>query len=245
MKRLRHVNVLLFLGAVTAPPNLAIVTQFMPRGSLFRLLHRRVAGKRCKAVCRLQLQCSRGTSPQHMRRQRMHCKNARRDPPPAVSLAPRCEELRFLTLAGLCRTPCLGLDERRRSRMALDIARGMNYLHSCVPPIVHRDLKSPNLLVDKDFTVKARPWRPSGIGMHRSTACVDRPSAVSLQESCKGLSCLPALKPAEATAGLQVCDFGLSRVRLSTVLSGKSQAGTPGESPPLAPQHAHSMGCKA
>lgn len=26
---------------------------------------------------------------------------------------------------------------------------------------------------------------------------------------------------------LQVCDFGLSRVRMSTVLSGKSQAGTP------------------
>lgn len=40
MKKLRHVNVLLFLGAVTTPPELAIVTQFMPRGSLFRLLHR-------------------------------------------------------------------------------------------------------------------------------------------------------------------------------------------------------------
>lgn len=31
---------------------------------------------------------------------------------------------------------------------------GMCYLHSFKPPIIHRDLKSPNLLVDKDWTVK-------------------------------------------------------------------------------------------
>lgn len=30
----------------------------------------------------------------------------------------------------------------------------MNYLHQCRPPIVHRDLKSPNLLVDSNYTVK-------------------------------------------------------------------------------------------
>ena len=48
----------------------------------------------------------------------------------------------------------LVLDDKRRLRMALDVARGMNYLHSCRPPIVHRDLKSPNLLVDKDWTCK-------------------------------------------------------------------------------------------
>lgn len=32
----------------------------------------------------------------------------------------------------------------------------MNYLHKYNPPIVHRDLKSPNLLVDKGYTVKVR-----------------------------------------------------------------------------------------
>lgn len=38
--------------------------------------------------------------------------------------------------------------------MALDVAKGMNCLHTSAPTIVHRDLKSPNLLVDKNWTVK-------------------------------------------------------------------------------------------
>lgn len=33
-------------------------------------------------------------------------------------------------------------------------AKGINYLHCLSPPIVHWDLKSPNLLVDKNWTVK-------------------------------------------------------------------------------------------
>ncbi|XP_040987820.1 uncharacterized protein LOC121235540 [Juglans microcarpa x Juglans regia] len=90
MKRLRHPNVLLFMGAVYTQERLAIVTEFLPRGSLFRTLH----------------------------------KNSQ------------------------------ALDIRRRLRMALDVARGMNYLHHRHPPIVHRDLKSSNLLVDKNWTVK-------------------------------------------------------------------------------------------
>ncbi|XP_075516801.1 putative serine/threonine-protein kinase SIS8 [Primulina tabacum] len=90
MKRMRHPNVVLFMGAVTRPPNLSIVTEFLPRGSLYRLIHR----------------------------------------------------------------PNNQLDERRRLRMALDAARGLNYLHTCTPLIVHRDLKSPNLLVDKNWVVK-------------------------------------------------------------------------------------------
>ncbi|XP_043694921.1 probable serine/threonine-protein kinase SIS8 isoform X2 [Telopea speciosissima] len=90
IKKLRHPNVVLFMGAVTHAPNLSIVTEFLSRGSLYRLIHR----------------------------------------------------------------PNNQLDERRRLRMALDVARGMNYLHNCTPVIVHRDLKSPNLLVDKNWVVK-------------------------------------------------------------------------------------------
>ncbi|XP_045827595.1 dual specificity protein kinase shkB-like isoform X2 [Trifolium pratense] len=90
MKRLRHPNILLFMGAVTSPQRLCIVTEFLPRGSLCRLLHRNTSK----------------------------------------------------------------LDWRRRVHMALDIARGVNYLHHYNPPIIHRDLKSSNLLVDKNWTVK-------------------------------------------------------------------------------------------
>lgn len=90
MKRLRHPNVLLFMGACYSHERLAIVTEYLPRGSLFKTLH----------------------------------KNAQ------------------------------SLDIRRRLRMAIDVARGMNYLHRRNPPIVHRDLKSSNLLVDKNWTVK-------------------------------------------------------------------------------------------
>ena len=38
--------------------------------------------------------------------------------------------------------------------MAIDAAKGMNYLHTYNPMIIHRDLKSYNLLVDRNFRIK-------------------------------------------------------------------------------------------
>ncbi|XLR33043.1 hypothetical protein S83_060943 [Arachis hypogaea] len=90
MLRLRHPNIVLFMGAITRPPHLSILTEFLPRGSLY----------------------------------------------------------------GLLRNPKFQLNDKRRLRMAVDVAKGMNYLHTSHPPIVHRDLKSPNLLVSKHWVLK-------------------------------------------------------------------------------------------
>lgn len=45
----------MFLGAVMLPNQLAIVTEFMPRGSLFRLLHRSPAGRTLSPLQRLHM----------------------------------------------------------------------------------------------------------------------------------------------------------------------------------------------
>jgi len=45
--------------------------------------------------------------------------------------------------------------------MASDAAKGMLYLHTRQPPIIHRDLKSPNLLVDALWHVKVSDFNLS------------------------------------------------------------------------------------
>lgn len=55
------------------------------------------------------------------------------------------------------------LDWPLRVRFALDIARGMRHLHSRTPPLLHRDLKSENCLVDAKWTVKVGRDCASGV----------------------------------------------------------------------------------
>ncbi|KAI3459093.1 hypothetical protein Pfo_015756 [Paulownia fortunei] len=47
------------------------------------------------------------------------------------------------------------LDWKRRIRIALGSARGLSYLHELAhPPIIHRDIKSTNILLDENLTAK-------------------------------------------------------------------------------------------
>ncbi|CAM6088875.1 unnamed protein product [Calypogeia fissa] len=47
------------------------------------------------------------------------------------------------------------LDWETRLQIALGAAQGLSYLHhDCVPPILHRDVKSTNILLDEDFNAR-------------------------------------------------------------------------------------------
>ena len=48
----------------------------------------------------------------------------------------------------------IDIDYERKLSFAMDSARGMHFLHTLEPPRIHRDLKSDNLLVSKDWIVK-------------------------------------------------------------------------------------------
>ncbi|XVF62251.1 hypothetical protein PTKIN_Ptkin08bG0202400 [Pterospermum kingtungense] len=88
MRKIRHKNVVQFIGACTRAPNLCIVTEYMARGSIYDYLHRQT---------------------------------------------------------GVFKLPSL-------LKVAIDVSKGMNYLHQ--NNIIHRDLKTANLLMDENQVVK-------------------------------------------------------------------------------------------
>ncbi|XP_057874098.1 serine/threonine-protein kinase EDR1 isoform X4 [Cryptomeria japonica] len=55
LSRLRHPNVILFLGACTKPPHLSMVTEYMEMGSLYHLIHTSGQGKKFSWRRRLKM----------------------------------------------------------------------------------------------------------------------------------------------------------------------------------------------
>ena len=69
--------------------------------------------------------------------------------------------------------------------MALEAAKGILYLHSRVDVVLHRDLKSANLLVDKHWRVKVADFNLSRV-MHAS-AVVSSVSATNPRSASHSL----------------------------------------------------------
>jgi len=110
MSEVRHPNILLYMGARLNPPEVFIITEFMPRGSLYSVLQ----------------------------------------------------------------DPTVKMTWQLRVKMATDAASGMLFLHSVSPPLIHRDLKTENLLVDAEFRVKVSDFGLTRLTGFRSTSLVPR-----------------------------------------------------------------------
>jgi len=69
-----------------------------------------------------------------------------KDPPSEVEIAEKPKSLQKYQLLQTWHAQLVSNLELR-IRIALDIAEGMKYLHSLSPPIIHRDLRSPNIFL--------------------------------------------------------------------------------------------------
>jgi serine/threonine protein kinase len=106
---------------------------------------------------------------------------------------------------------------RRTLDMAIGGATGMLHLHTRSPQVVHRDLKSPNLLVTGEWTVKVRAHAPQFL---RQFLC--------------GRKCVPRCDGACFAA--QVADFNLSRLVEEATHGSEATAGGASNPRWLAPE---------
>jgi serine/threonine protein kinase len=109
---LRHPNVVVFYGACTTPPDLAIVTEWVARGSLRAVLEDE-----------------------------------------SIRTSPQTHTHTHLRMTVVRRLISSGVERLRLLSFATDTARGLHFLHSHDPPIIHRGI-TPAAYFQFPFTLR-------------------------------------------------------------------------------------------
>ncbi|XP_076920638.1 receptor-like protein kinase BRI1-like 3 [Bidens hawaiensis] len=111
------------------------------------------------------------------------------------------------------------LDWSARKKIAIGSARGLAFLHhSCIPHIIHRDMKSSNVLLDEDFEA-----RVSDFGMARLVNAMETHLSVSTLAGTPGYVPPEYYQSFRCTAKGDVYSYG---VVLLELLSGKKPIDT-------------------
>lgn len=133
--------------------------------------------------------------------------------------------------------------------MALDAAKGMLYLHTRVPPIAHRDLKSANLLVDSQWRVKVADFslsRALEIGSTAYTVVSTNPRWLAPEVLSGNPGQLPADVWAFGTVLWEMCTWRLPFEDLNTfqiIAKVQSQGGAGLKVPSVDQLAAGPLGC--
>ncbi|CAI9088102.1 OLC1v1022342C1 [Oldenlandia corymbosa var. corymbosa] len=111
------------------------------------------------------------------------------------------------------------LDWAARKKIAIGSARGLAFLHhSCIPHIIHRDMKSSNVLIDENFEA-----RVSDFGMARLVNALDTHLSVSTLAGTPGYVPPEYYQSFRCTTKGDVYSYG---VILLELLSGKKPIDT-------------------
>jgi Protein tyrosine and serine/threonine kinase len=133
LKGMRHPNICLYMGACLQPPNRAIITELAANGSLWDALRLPLVPPYlpCDGV-------TRNGWPDLL-----YLPDSRYGAPPSSNSAP----MTIVPPKGTWHWVLV-------KRVACGAARGLSYLHGGKIPVLHRDLKSANILLDESYTAK-------------------------------------------------------------------------------------------